>query len=612
MGGVVMRAVVLGFDGLDARFLDRFESSLPNIAALRDRGVEAPLESTYPPRSACAWPSLYTGTDPSHHGVFGAFRTDSYPDEATPTSGVDVRRPALWDYLSSEGGSSVVLNVPLTHPADPINGVVVPGLPAGDVERGYPDGICEELNDEVGDSTDEYTISGPPPEDDDRLEYTLELVDQRRQAAVALLEREEWELAVCGVRGTDVVSRGLRECEGQRRDDDVERIRSVYEAADRMVGDVLETVGEETTVVLCSNHGTARRTGYRIEVNEILSEHGYLETTSGSPPPATLSEAGEQLRAFEVGERDGIASALEEYEAETDVDVDVDADGLGDERGLVGEREGASERGREREGEGREERERERGPDRNRSEADSADGNDGGIPSAIGAIADRTGLSAVLERLSSLFGLGRSERTVDWHRSRAYCAAGPQMGVRVNLAGREPYGRITPSQYESVCTDLVELLSSLETPDGEPAFEFVCRREHLYDGPFVEHAPDVFVLPKGENHTVSADLSRRGKAFHPIDTVGRALEGVFVGAGPGFDGESPNRLSVTDVAPITMAALGRPVPSLMTGTVPEGLTRDPPVRGEYPGIAIGSAIDDPTFDDEKLPGRFASRGLRDW
>ncbi|WP_276257027.1 alkaline phosphatase family protein [Halomontanus rarus] len=587
-----MRAVVLGFDGLDARFLDRFESSLPNIAALRDRGVEAPLESTYPPRSASAWPSLYTGTDPSHHGVFGAFRTDSYPDEATPASGVDVRRPALWDYLSSEGGSSVVLNVPLTHPADPINGVVVPGLPAGDVEHGYPDGIREELNDEVGDSTDEYTISGPPPEDDDRLEYTLELVDQRRRAAVALLEREEWELAVCGVRGTDVVSRGLRECERQPRDDDVERIRSVYEAADQLVGDVLETVGEETTVVLCSNHGTARRTGYRIDVNEILSEHGYLETTSGSLPPATLSEAGEQLRAFEVGERDETVRALEDPEAGVDVDVDVAADGRGAESDPVGERESKS--------------------DRNRKDGEANAENGGGIPRTIGTIADRTGLSAVLERLSSLFGLGRSERTVDWHRSRAYCAAGPQMGVRVNLAGREPYGRVTPSKYESVCTDLVELLSSLETPDGEPAFEFACRREHLYDGPFVEYAPDVFVLPKGENHTVSANLSRRGKAFHPIDSYGRALEGVFVGAGPGFDGESPNRLSVTDVAPITMAALGRPVPSLMTGTVPEGLTRDPPVRGEYPGIAIGSAIDDPTFDDEKLPGRLAGRGLRDW
>lgn len=599
-----MRAVVLGFDGLDARFLDRFESSLPNITALRERGVEAPLESTCPPRSASAWPSLYTGTDPSHHGIFGAFRTDNYPDETTPVSRVDVRRPALWDYLSSEGGSSVVLNVPLTHPADPINGVVVPGLPAGGVERGFPDGILEELNDEIGESADEYTISGTPPEGvDARLEYTLDLVDQRRRAAVALLEREEWELAVCGVRGTDVVSREL--CEGQRRDD-VERIRAVYEAADRLVGDVLETVGEETTVVLCSDHGLTRRTGYRIDVNDILAEHGYLETTSGSPPPATLTEASEQLRELEAGELDGTARALEEPDAGTDVDVDVDvaADGLGDESGLVGERK----------------REGKRESDRNRSEDEAKDededgtevGNGGRIPRVVGAIADRIGLSTVVEHLPSLFGPRRSERAVDWHRSRAYCAAGPQMGVRVNLAGREPYGRVTPSKYETVCTDLVDLLSSLETPDGEPAFEFVCRREHLYDGPFVENAPDVFVLPKGENHTVSATLSGRGAAFRSIETYGHALEGVFVGAGPGFDAETPNRLSITDVAPITMAALGRPVPSLMTGAVPEGLTRDPPVRADYPGIAIGSAIDDPTFDDEKLPGRLASRGLRDW
>ncbi|MCU4742704.1 alkaline phosphatase family protein [Natronoglomus mannanivorans] len=598
-----MQAVVLGFDGLDAGFVDRFESSLPNITRLRERGVEAPLESTYPPGSASAWPSLYTGTDPSHHGVFGAFRTDSYPDEATPASGVDVRRPAIWDYLSSEGASSVVLNVPLTHPADPINGVVVPGLPAGDVERGYPDGICEELNDEVGEPGDEYTISEAPPEDDDdRLEYTLDLLDQRRQAAVALLEREEWELAVCGVRGTDIVSQGL--CRDQGQDDEIERIRTVYEAADRLVGDVLETVDDETTVVLCSSHGTTRKTGYRIDVNEILAEHGYLETTSGSLPPATLSKASEQLREFDVGEADESARRLEEpgvdgsTETGTGTETDVTADGIGDERSLV--------EMRQRDGD----EQRERGRTRNEDRAEGR--NERPISNAIGTVADRTGLRSALERLSSLFPVGRSERTVDWHRSRAYCAAGSHMGIRVNLAGREPYGRVTPSEYETVCTAVVDLLSSLETPDGEPAFEFVCRREHLYDGPFVEKAPDVFVLPKAENHIVSASISGRGEVFHPIETDGHALEGVFVGAGPGFDGETPNRLSITDVAPITMAALGRPVPSVMTGIVPEGLTRDPPVRADYPGIAIGSAIDDPTFDDEKLPGRLTGSGLRDW
>src|SRR6056297_483582 len=107
--------VVVGFDALDFRYLDAFESSLPNFERLRSEGVEAPLESTFPPWTGSAWPSMYTGTDPSHHGTYGFFRHDNYPDEGDVVSRADVDAPALWNYCSSEGLSSVVCNVPVTH-----------------------------------------------------------------------------------------------------------------------------------------------------------------------------------------------------------------------------------------------------------------------------------------------------------------------------------------------------------------------------------------------------------------------------------------------------------------------------------------------------------------
>ena len=117
---------MLGFDALSWRYLDAFD--LPNFESLIDRGVAAPLESTFPPWTGSAWPSMYTGVDPSHHGVYSFFDVAvGYPDEAGLISRNDVQAPALWNYLTAVDRSSAVLNVPVTHPAEPIDGALVPG-----------------------------------------------------------------------------------------------------------------------------------------------------------------------------------------------------------------------------------------------------------------------------------------------------------------------------------------------------------------------------------------------------------------------------------------------------------------------------------------------------
>ena len=507
-----MRTVIVGIDGLDGRQLERYAPSLPTLTALCDRGVEAPLESTLPPSPGCAWPSLYTGADPSHHGVYGAVAYDAYPDEPRPASRIDVRRPALWDYLSSEGAPSVVLDVPVTHPADPIHGVLVPGAVAPGTEPGHPEGIRAEL----GEPFDESSPDAAP------VEALVSSVARRRRAVRRLLERTDWELAVLRV---GELAEAIDRLDGAE-------LEALYEAVDRLVDDVREAAGEGTNVVCCSTHGAGPVTGYRIHVNEVLRELGFLESAAG---------AGPQPPSFEV--------------------ADAAPQGPLERAAQVGSR-----------------------------------------------LLARIGLDAALERLGSAV-RGPVDERVDWYTSLAYCPDGATPGVRINLAGREPYGTVPPSRYETVCAELVSQLSDLETPDGEPAFEFVCRRDHLYEGPFLERAPDVFAIPAGGTHTVSAALPDR--RFEPVDTLGPTLEGVFVGAGPGVTGTLDRpRLSVVDVAPIVMALLGRPVPDLMTGSVPDELLVDSVVRARYDDHVYGAAATDPHFDDGDVCSRLEDVDFR--
>ena len=79
------RVVVLGFDGADARTVERLmdAGALPNLAKLRQQGSFAPLGTTVPAESPVAWASLNSGQNPAKTGVSGfvnrVFRPDGDP-----------------------------------------------------------------------------------------------------------------------------------------------------------------------------------------------------------------------------------------------------------------------------------------------------------------------------------------------------------------------------------------------------------------------------------------------------------------------------------------------------------------------------------------------------
>lgn len=73
--------IVLGFDGADARAMERMMDAgeLPNCAALRARGTFAPLMSTMPAESPVSWASLNSGQNPGETGIPGFIKRSFGP-----------------------------------------------------------------------------------------------------------------------------------------------------------------------------------------------------------------------------------------------------------------------------------------------------------------------------------------------------------------------------------------------------------------------------------------------------------------------------------------------------------------------------------------------------
>jgi predicted AlkP superfamily phosphohydrolase/phosphomutase len=135
-------------------------------------------------------------------------------------------------------------------------------------------------------------------------------------------------------------------------------------------------------------------------------------------------------------------------------------------------------------------------------------------------------------------------------------------GIRINLEGRESHGKVKPGdEYEALCESLIrDLLEVVNADTGAPLVAQVFRSSQIYDGPFVERMPDLFIEWNRER-LISRVLSPKiGTVIdpHPSHRSGdHRPQGWFAARMPGIPaGEVNGRVAVVDFAPTIAALLG--------------------------------------------------------
>lgn len=279
------RVVVLGLDGATFTILRPWMEAgyLPNLARLAHQGVHGQLESVVPPYSAPAWVSLVTGKGPGKHGIVDFWRYDPSTDERRLVDASDVGTVAVWDILGEHGRLVGVVNVPLTYPPRPVNGVMVSGMmtPGEDAPYTHPTELKNWLKEVAGDYTaDPYTSVDRTSTFLRRVLYWLE----RREAAhLRLLESRPFDFFISVIQALDPIQhhfwRVLDESHPRHDDDEARRLRPLllrcYQAVDEVVGHRLGMLDGRTTLLVASDHGFGP-VHRRFNVNRFLLEHGFL------------------------------------------------------------------------------------------------------------------------------------------------------------------------------------------------------------------------------------------------------------------------------------------------------------------------------------------------
>lgn len=291
------KVLVIGLDGATFDLIQPWAEAghLPTLAKLMAEGAYGHLRSTIPPMTAPAWTSFATGVNPGQHRLYDWIARQPGSYKFTPVTALDGKAPTLFKLLSQRGRRVCSLNVPMTYPPTPVNGLMVSGMPAPSLKNSvtYPESLLDEIFANVGD----YILYPDPGQaySDSGIDAFLQRLYRTTELRVATLDylrrREAWDFTMVVFNGTDTISHALwKFMDSSHPLHDPGRaakyghaIRDYYATVDHYLATIVAGLDEDTTLILMSDHGFGPFHKF-IHVNNWLIREGFMHTRPGLLP----------------------------------------------------------------------------------------------------------------------------------------------------------------------------------------------------------------------------------------------------------------------------------------------------------------------------------------
>ena len=526
------KVLVIGLDGATFDLIKPWADAghLPTLQRLMQEGAHGSLRSTVPPMTGPAWTTFATGVNPGKHRLYDWIAREPQSYQFLPVTALDCKAPMIYSLLSQTGRRVCALNIPMTYPPMAVNGVVVSGLPAPSTRNTitYPPELYQEIVDAIG----EYILYPDPGQaySDSGVDAFLARLYKTTELRVRTLEylrsREAWDFAMVVFNGTDTICHALWKYMDKTHPlhDPAQAakygnaIRDYYHTLDGHLAQIVDTLPQDTTLVVMSDHGFGPFHKF-IHVNNWLLRENFMQLKPGARSRikhALFRSGFSPMNVYDTLMRLGFGALKREV-------VRGQGQGL----------------------------------------------------------------------LKTLF---LSFEDVDWGRTQAY-SLGNVGQIRINLAGREPFGCVQPgAEYEQVRSSIIERLATLRDPKtGEAVVETVYRREELYSGDYLDEAPDIVFLPRrleyfgfGEyefgSHKIIEAMKRGISGTH-------RMNGIFMAYGAAVrKGVEIQNANLTDLAPTILHLMGEAVPAHMDGHVLADALREDfePVIRQRSAVAVDS------------------------
>lgn len=280
------KVFVFGIDCFEPSLVfDEWRKELPNLSSLMEEGVWGRMKSTLPPITVPAWTSMMTSKDPGQLGFYGFRNRKSYGyEELYFANGAYVKEKTLWQILSRNRFTSIVLSVPQSYPPKPIKGIMAGCFLTPDKNSvwTYPEEAAKEIDAAAGGN---YIIDVKDFRTDNKselLKQIYEMTKRRFMVVRDFVKSKEWDFFIFVEMGVDRIHHAF-----WRYHDKNHRlyekghqfefaIRDYYIYLDKEIGSVLKMIDDDTVVFVVSDHGAQTMVG-AVCVNEFFRKEGLLK-----------------------------------------------------------------------------------------------------------------------------------------------------------------------------------------------------------------------------------------------------------------------------------------------------------------------------------------------
>lgn len=282
------KVLLIGWDAADWKFLNPLidAGQMPTLRSLIEGGAMGRLATLDPPLSPTLWTSIATGKRPYKHGIHGFTEPDPSGEGIRPIYSTNRKVKAIWNILTQQGLKTHVVGWWPSHPAEPINGTMISNfyqrangnldepwdMAKGTVHPPEKEALFKALRVHPQELTGAHLQPFVPD---------LAKIDQRSDprpynaakiladcssihaAATYILENEEWDFVAVYYDAIDHFCHGFMKYHPPHRPhiplQDYELYKDVVNSGcryhDMMLDRLLQLAGEDTTVILVSDHG---------------------------------------------------------------------------------------------------------------------------------------------------------------------------------------------------------------------------------------------------------------------------------------------------------------------------------------------------------------------
>ncbi len=304
---MVKRLIVIGIDGMDLHAVWHYSDRLPNIMKLIANNPETTMRSVFPADTTPAWSTIYTGLDPTEHGIINFVNVGAKNNTYKPFTFDDsaFRGRTFWDTLAEEGlRCSVILPMNIKQGWDP-NGLMITRPNAEGKIVVWP----EEKRSLYQPREDILGTDGKFTSEDDlpalKKEFFDKVAEEWRLTKLAI-QNEDCDVLFSYFSTTDGIQHDFwRHCDPRHPaypgpNEHESAIGDMYAYMDGVLGEIMKMQPDVPLIVL-SDHGHGARPVKTARINELLRRGGYL-----APKPKTASggakkKAKKALKSFALG-----------------------------------------------------------------------------------------------------------------------------------------------------------------------------------------------------------------------------------------------------------------------------------------------------------------------